>query len=227
MNSEQYADIREMYMAHAMFRREFGLLPALIRGTEAGDVARAQVIAHHSELIELVIRHHHHAEDVFLWPKLISRAAQDSAPVIAAMEAQHGELDKVIDTFTERLQGWRETADSAQGAVLAETADQLRQLLSVHMTGEEEQALPLIAKYVTAAEWAEMVAASSADLAPEQMPLLFGMMMYEGDPDVIADAIDHMPPEVRAIVPGLAKDAFARHAQLVYGTSAPARGDEL
>jgi DNA-binding CsgD family transcriptional regulator len=39
MSSEPYADVREMYMAHAMFRREFGLLPALIGGVAAA-VAR-------------------------------------------------------------------------------------------------------------------------------------------------------------------------------------------
>lgn len=49
MSSEPYADVREMYMAHAMFRREFGMLPALISGVRAGDAARAEVVAQHSE----------------------------------------------------------------------------------------------------------------------------------------------------------------------------------
>jgi hypothetical protein len=40
MSSETYADVREMYMAHTMFRREFGLLPALISGVRIGDVTR-------------------------------------------------------------------------------------------------------------------------------------------------------------------------------------------
>jgi hemerythrin-like domain-containing protein len=227
MSSEPYADIREMYMAHTMFRREFGLLPALIGGVRAGDVARAQVIAQHSGLIQMVLHHHHHAEDVYLWPRLLSRAAQDAAAVVAAMEAQHGELAGIIADFTAKLRSWRETADPAQGTVLAEAADQLRQLLSEHLASEEKEALPLIARYVTAAEWAEMVAASSADIEPEQMPLLFGMMMYEGDPDVIAEVIGHMPPEVRSVMPGLAEEAFARHAELVHGTPVPAKSGEL
>jgi hemerythrin-like domain-containing protein len=227
MNSEPYADIREMYMAHTMFRREFGLLPALISGVSPADAARARVIAQHFALIRTVLHHHHLAEDTYLWPRLASRAPADAAPVVAAMEAQHGELDKVIDDVTAGLRDWEETADPAHGAALAEAADRLRSLLAGHLAAEEEQALPLIARYVTAAEWGEMVAAGAGDVEPEQMPLIFGLMMYEGDPEVIGEAIEHMPPDVRQVLPVLAAEAFARHAELVHGTAAPAKSGAL
>jgi hypothetical protein len=72
-----------------------------------------------------------------------------------------------------------------------------------------------------------MVAASAADVPPEQIPLIFGLMMHEGDPEVIGEAIGHMPPEVAAVMPGLAAGAFARHAELVHGTAAPAKSGDL
>ena len=227
MSSEPYADVREMYMAHTMFRREFGLLPALISGVPAGDTARAGVVARHFELIRTVLYHHHHAEDSYLWPRVLSRAPESAAPVVASMEVQHGELDKVIDDLTAGLRDWPESADPARGAVLAETAVRLAGLLAGHLAAEEEQAVPLIARYVTAAEWGEMAAASAADVAPEQIPLIFGLMMYEGDPEVVGEAVSHMPPEVAAVMPGLAADAFARHAELVHGTAAPAKSGDL
>jgi hypothetical protein len=143
------------------------------------------------------------------------------------METQHAELDKVLTDTADGLRSWRETADPARGAALAETAVRLGQLLAEHLSAEEEQALPLIARYITAAEWAEMVAASAADVAPEQLPLLFGLMIYEGEPEVVQVAIDNMPAEVRPIMAGLAADAFARHAELVYGTPSPAKSGEL
>lgn len=227
MSSEPYADVREMYMAHTMFRREFGLLPALISGVQAGDTARAGVVAQHFELIRTVLYHHHHAEDSYLWPRVLSRAPESAAPVVATMEVQHGELDKVIDDLTAGLRDWTESAGPAQGAALAETAARLVGLLAGHLAAEEEQAVPLIARYVTAAEWGEMVAAGAAGVAPEQIPLIFGLMMYEGDPEVIGEAVSHMPPEVAAVMPGLAADAFARHAELVHGTAAPAKSGDL
>jgi hypothetical protein len=213
MSSEPYADVREMYMAHTMFRREFGLLPAVISNVAAADATRAH--------------HHHQAEDTYLWPRLVSRAAQEAPPIVAAMQAQHEQLDKVLADVTAGLAGWRETADPVQGAQLAATAGRLRGLLAEHLAAEDEQAVPLIAQYITAAEWGEMVAASAVGIEPEQMPLLFGMMMYEGDPEVIREAIDHMPPEVRPVMAELAAGAFARHAELVHGTPAPATSDEI
>jgi hemerythrin-like domain-containing protein len=107
MSSEPYADVREMYMAHTMFRREFGLLPALVGDVRAGDTARARVIADHFELIHTILYHHHHAEDTYLWPRVLSRAPESAAPVVALMGAQHGELDKVIDDLTAGLRDWR------------------------------------------------------------------------------------------------------------------------
>lgn len=228
MGNQAYADVREMYMAHTMFRREFGLLPALIGGVRAGDAARAGVVAQHFELIRTVLHHHHDAEDAYLWPRVLSRAPEPDGSVVATtMEAQHGELDKVIDELTAGLRGWTERADPAQGAALTETAARLVGLLAEHLAAEEEQALPLVARYVTAAEWGEMVTAGAAGVAPEQIPLIFGLMMYEGDPEVIGEAVAHMPPEVAAVLPGLAADAFARHAELVHGTPAPAKSGDL
>jgi hypothetical protein len=227
MSTEPHADVREMYMAHAMFRREFGLLPALVGGVSAADVARAAIIEQHFELLQSVLHHHHQAEDTYLWPRVLSRAAADAVPVVAAMEAQHEEIDKLITDLTAGLRSWRETADPAQGAALAEAAGRLAYLLAGHLTAEEEQALPLIARYVTAAEWGEMVAGSAAGVPPEQMALIFGLMMYEGDPEATADAIEHLPPEAREVLPGLAAAAFARHAELVHGTPAPAKGGAL
>jgi hemerythrin-like domain-containing protein len=227
MSSEPYADVREMYMAHAVFSREFGLLPALFSSVAAGDAARAQVIAQHYELIHGMLHHHHQAEDTYLWPRLVSRAADEAPPVVAAMEAQHEQLDKVLADVTAGVNGWRETADPAAGAQVAEAATRLSGLLAEHLAAEEEQAVPLIARHVTAAEWGEMVAASAVGIEPEQMPLLFGLMMYEGDPEVIREAIDHMPPEIRPVMAELAAGAYARHAELVYGTPAPAKSGEL
>jgi hypothetical protein len=227
MSNEPYADVREMYLAHAVFRREFGLLPALIDGAGAADVARAQVIAQHFELIQTMLHHHHQAEDTYLWPRLVERAAPGAKPVVAAMAAQHAELDQVLTAVAAGLRGWRQTADPAQGTRLARDAARLGQAIAGHLTAEEEQAVPLIARHITAAEWGEMVAASAPEIAPEQLPLLFGLMTYEGDPEVTREIIEHMPPEIRPVIAGLAADAFARYAEQVHGTPTPAKSGEL
>ncbi|MFC8076691.1 hypothetical protein ACFUN8_14280 [Streptomyces sp. NPDC057307] len=50
MKDERHADVRDMYMAHTMFRREIGLAPALVRGVESGNAERAGVVADQSPL---------------------------------------------------------------------------------------------------------------------------------------------------------------------------------
>jgi Hemerythrin HHE cation binding domain len=223
MSSDQQADIREMYMAHAMFRREIGLLPGLIRGVRGGETDRAAIVADHFALVHGVLHHHHHAEDTHLWPRLLARCPQDAAPVVQVMESQHGEMNAVLAEITDGLASWRETAHPRVGAAIAGDADRLSRLLAGHLAAEEERALPLIAEHITAAEWGEMVAEGAADVSPEQMTLFLGLMMYEGDPDVVRETIGHMPPEIRPVIAGLAADAFARHSELVYGTPTPAR----
>jgi hypothetical protein len=62
-----YADTRDMYTAHAMFRREFALLPGLVRSVPPKDTDRAQVVGGHIELVNLMLHHPrpaaHHRRD--------------------------------------------------------------------------------------------------------------------------------------------------------------------
>ncbi|HEX4791416.1 MAG TPA: hemerythrin domain-containing protein [Actinospica sp.] len=226
MSNETLADVRDMYMAHTMFRREFGLAPALIRSVADGDLGRAAVVADHLRIVDSGLHHHHAAEDKHLWPRLLERSGAGVEPVVhivRVMEEQHDGVDELLDELRTGLTQWRGSADAAQGEALADTAEQLAGLLGKHLTAEEELALPLIAKHVTAAEWGAMIADSAGDVAPEQMPLIFGMMAYEADADVVRDIIAQMPPEVSSIIGDLAAQAFGAHAQLVYGTATPER----
>jgi len=67
-----YADTSEMYLVHAVFRREFALLPGLVRAVAAGDVERAGIVADHAELLTVLLHEHHSAEDAMLWPRLLA-----------------------------------------------------------------------------------------------------------------------------------------------------------
>jgi hemerythrin-like domain-containing protein len=223
MSNEPLADVRDMYMAHIMFRREIGLAPALIRAVAGEDVERAAIVADHIQLVDTVLHHHHEAEDEHLWPRLLERAGADAEPVVRVMEEQHGAIGTLLGRLRAELAQWREDADPTRGIALAETVSLLHELLVEHLAVEEEKALPLVEKHITAAEWGQMVAAGAADVAPEQMPLLFGLMAYEADPATVRDIITSMPPEVSSVIGGLAAESFAAHAERVHGTATPER----
>lgn len=223
MNNEPLTDVRDMYMSHTMFRREIGLASALVRAVADGDVGRAATVADHLGLVDTVLHHHHVAEDTFLWHRLVERAGEEARKIVQVMEEQHGSLDKLLDEMRTGLGQWRRTADAEQGTVLADTIEQLHSQLVKHLAAEEDLAIPLIENHITTSEWAQMLGESAADVAPEQMPLVFGMVAYEADPDTVRDVIAAMPPEVSSVIGGLAADAYAAQAQRVHGTTTPAR----
>lgn len=71
-------DTRDMVLVHRVFRREFGLLPLMVRGAADGDVRAAVRIAAHAREMTDALHHHHHNEDELLWPRLLQRAPVDA-----------------------------------------------------------------------------------------------------------------------------------------------------
>jgi len=88
-------DTRDMVLVHRVFRREFGLLPLMVRGVADGDVRAAARVARHAREMTDALHHHHHNEDELLWPRLLERAPLD-ADLVNRMEAQHAALAEIL-----------------------------------------------------------------------------------------------------------------------------------
>jgi hypothetical protein len=65
------------------------------------------------------------------------------------------------------------------------------------------------------------VGEGAADAPAELLPLMFGLMMYEGDWDVVAEAISRMPAEARSVIADVAARAFAANSELIHQTPIP------
>jgi hemerythrin-like domain-containing protein len=215
-----YAETHDMYTVHTMFRREYALLPNLVRSVAAKDEERAKVVADHVRLVNLILHHHHSAEDAALWPALLKRAPREIDSVIHLLEGQHDGLDDLLDEVSTRLDGWTDGADSADGEALAAVLQQLAAVLYEHMGLEEKLALPLVERHIFAAEWEAMVAAGAADVPPEVGPLLVGMLMYEGGLEIV-------PPEMRGVLGEIAPTAYAGYCERLHGTPTPPRSSEV
>ncbi|MFE0631912.1 hemerythrin domain-containing protein [Streptomyces sp. NPDC058864] len=218
---EPMADTRDMYMAHTALRREFRLLPDLIRSVAPGDTRRAEVVGAHAALVCRVLHTHHEGEDKLLWPKLVERAGVDAEVIVPTMEQQHHAIDELHTEVTGRLVAW--TATAQDGEELAEAFERLLTVLIQHMALEEKEILPLAEKHVTAAEWHQLGEHGMQNTPKKDLPLVFGMAMYEGDPEVIKAVLATAPLPVRMIVPVLGRRRYAAHARQVHGTVRPAR----
>ncbi|MDX3096260.1 hemerythrin domain-containing protein [Streptomyces sp. ME01-24h] len=219
--NEPMADTRDMYMAHAGLRREFRLLPGLIRSVEPGDTRRAEVVGSHAALMCDVLHGHHEGEDLLLWPKLVERGGAAAAAIVPAMEAQHHTIDALYVAATGLLGGWRFTGRG--GEALAEAFDELLAVLEEHMALEEKEVLPLAEKHITAKEWHQLGEHGMEGLPKNLLPLVFGLAMYEGDPEVIKGVLAAAPLPVRLLVPVIGRRKYAAHAKRVHGTATPPR----
>ncbi|MEV4814075.1 hemerythrin domain-containing protein [Micromonospora avicenniae] len=215
------ADIRDMYMAHAMLRREFDLLPQLVRDVAPGDTGRAAVLAEHADLLCNVLHRHHEGEDLELWPRLHERAGAEAEAIVSTMEAQHHAIEVAHAEVVALLPGWRRTAQG--GSELVDALERLRAALLEHMVMEEERILPLAEKYVTAAEWKKLGEHGMASTPKKDIPLVLGMVMYEGDREVINEVLAEAPLPVRLIMPLIAPRRYAAHAKRIHGTATPPR----
>src|ERR1700722_17350529 len=143
MTTIQCADVRPMIMLHNALRREFRLLPALVRGVPDGDTERARIIAEHIAFLTTILHAHHRGEDLVLWPILLDRGPGEITPIVHVMEGQHDQIDQLAKQIAAALTGWRANADATAGESLAEALDRLIAVLAEHLGMEEEHILPV------------------------------------------------------------------------------------
>ncbi|RKR89640.1 hemerythrin-like domain-containing protein [Micromonospora pisi] len=217
------ADSRDMYMVHTVFRREFGAAPQVIRNVADGDVKRARLVADHVELLTFLLNTHHKGEDDLVWPKLLERGATEIAPMVETMERQHEAIHGPLDEVDAKLGQWRRTADAIERDALAAAVERLIPPLLEHLATEEANLLSLIDKHLTAAEWAEVAAASMGKLPKGKLPLSFGMALYEAEPEHVQVLKEAVPTPVWFVFSRLGPRAYANHSRRIHGTATPAR----
>ncbi|SCF14293.1 hemerythrin domain-containing protein [Micromonospora chokoriensis] len=218
---EAMADVRDMYMAHTTFRREFTLLPQLVRDVTPGDAKRAETVGAHAELLCHMLHLHHEGEDLLLWPRLVERGGEAAAAIVPTMEKQHHAIEEAHGAVVALLPAWRRTGRG--GEQLADAFEHLRVALIEHMAVEEAEILPLAERHVTAAEWMQLGEHGMSKSPKKQLPLAFGLAMYEGDPEVIKAVLAHAPLPARLLMPIIGPRLFASHAKRVHGTATPPR----
>ena len=99
-----------------------------------------------------------------------------------------------------------------------------REVTPEHMCLEEQRILPLAEKYTTAAEWHAMAGESGRAIPQERVQLVFGMTLYEANPEAIQKTLSELQPEVRGALQEQGPRAFSSHSERVHGTATPPRG---
>ena len=220
-SGQSLVDTSAMVCVHVFLRREFRLAGGVVRDVGVGQARRAAVVAEHLEFLTDFLHHHHTGEDRLLWPKLRERVPEELAPAVHLVESQHERVDALLQDIAALLPVWRRHAAAEDRDRLASLLDTLYGALAEHLDAEEQRLLPLAARAVTEAEWAELGEAGVAAVPKARLPLVLGMFQYEGEPAVVAQIVAEAPAAIRWLVPPLARRAFRKHALAVHGTATP------
>lgn len=197
MTTATGCDTADMRMVHRVFRREFALLPAMVRAVRPGDTARSALVAGHArEQIE-ALEHHHHGEDELLWPPLAARAAFD-AGVLDRMRAQHQDVAALLARATDLLPAWTKTAGADLRDQLADVLSATSSALGAHLDEEEQHVLPAVEQHITSAEWAEVGKRGMASIPPKRRLVFLAHIMEDATPaERTTFLTTHVPPPVR------------------------------
>ncbi|WP_399141944.1 hemerythrin domain-containing protein [Streptomyces sp. NBUA17] len=205
------ADSRDMHAVHAMLRRELAELPEYVVNVGTGDGRQVEVVAEHIDFVARILHVHHDGEDILVWPKLAERAPADTAPVLAAMQADHAGIDRGLTALTDAAASWRANPDAAHREAVVDALRELAPVVDSHLAAEEADALVLIDTYLSAPEWAEVGMHGIAHLQPEQFPLFFGMLLHDLDPELYRVLRDTLPPDLFAELSVSGPQEYDRH----------------
>jgi hypothetical protein len=136
--------LRDMYAMHTLFRREFGLAPALVRDVREEDVDQAAAVCEHIDIVLRLLMIHHERQDScrrFYRPGRGAGGRARADSVVPLVKGQHAQLHAVYDEVTSLMQTWRASASVLDAKSLALAFERLTSLCNEHMALREEQVL--------------------------------------------------------------------------------------
>jgi hemerythrin-like domain-containing protein len=212
----QLTDVHDMVVVHRAFRREFTLVPALVRAVPAGDTARAAVLTDHARRLLEGLHLHHSGEDELLWPKLLVRCPPDEA-LVHRMEGQHSQVEECTERLHAALARWETEARPAVTEEVAATFDALRVALFAHLEEEEREILPLAARHVSQEEWDQLGQHGFGHMKKSDLPLMAWMVLEEATPEERAQMLGNVPPPVRLLLRTVFARRYRRYVSRVRG----------
>jgi len=176
---------------HRVFRREAALLPKIVRAVAERDGAAIARTADAIDEYVDVLRNHHAVEDQLIWPRLRERAWTEA--LSQHMEKQHAAIDGSLEAVGFALAVWRMSGARSDAEALAAAFDEHRVCLVEHLDEEEALALPQIAEYLTAEEWAEVGARGLERVPRDKLLLALGAILEEATPEEAAYLLSKVP----------------------------------
>ncbi len=189
-------DTTQMVVVHRVFRREFRLLALMVAGVEPGDTARSAVVSRHLTEMVNVLHHHHTGEDELLWPLLQARADLPDE-LLVRMDRQHEQIGDLLAKVEALVPGWSRRADPLTRDALVDLLKGVSVGLDEHLNDEEGEVLPVVERYVTEQEWAQLGKRGMDGMSKPRLLVFLGYIFEEASDDERALFLAKLPPPAR------------------------------
>ncbi len=199
----------DMVLVHKVFRREFVLVPRLVRSTPDGDVSRARLVGAHLADMVNALRHHHDAERDLVWPRLAQRAplAPELADALASAHAAHRSLIAELDGL---LPLWLESAEADIAAVVADIVDELAAGLAAHLDAVESTVLPVVERHFSGTEWLQLGLRAACWIPLTRMAVMLGAMLEDATPEERSGLLARVPGPARMLYRTIGQQQYDR-----------------
>jgi Hemerythrin HHE cation binding domain len=145
-----------MLVVHRAFQRDLGRMIQTLTDPRRPGRRQRRLLAARWEHFYESLRIHHLAEDMHIWPLLRVRIANQR--MLDDMVSEHAVLDPLLESVRPAFEAYVRKGPAAH-VPAATQADLTRQLegildvLSRHLSHEEEDALPLMGSHLSPGEW--------------------------------------------------------------------------
>lgn len=185
----QPADASFMLAIHEAIRRD---LARLRHACSELDRAGPVPVAVRDGWAELrrEIEFHHQAEDEDLWPRLRARASTHEVDAtVDAMKQEHRRIPPALDDLSNALRA---------GSGVAAATDEVVRSVEEHLDHEEHEALPLIERYLSDADWHDFLHMERRKRPAREAPVFLAWVL-DGSPAHSDAVLRELPPPARLV----------------------------
>lgn len=168
---------------HVAVRREFRLLAELASWASADDAVRAADLTAHADLMARVLLQHHTTERELLWPALfrgLPAHRQDGArDAVAYWTSRAALLDHMLRDLSTVARQWAVAGTLPARNAFLRACTRVADTVESHLTAEERDLLPLVAQYLTDAEWTAVSRAATTTLSGREQLFFLGLALED------------------------------------------------
>lgn len=168
---------------HQAVRREFRLLADLATWAPADDAARTADLTGHADLLARLLLQHHTTERELLWPALFRAlpvCEEDPArDTVAYWTSRAALLDHMLRDLSTVARQWAVAGALPARNAFARACAHVADTVDADLAAEERDLLPLVAQYLTDAEWTAVSRAARTNLSGREQLLFLGLALED------------------------------------------------